>query len=133
MDGVSMRETQNPGISITTMQGMLLVTMQPDLDSDQFRDLNTLLGEKVARDRPKAVVLDFSTVQLLSHSEYERIYAMLLSLHLLGPKVAISNLSREVVLYLAESEVIHPEIRFFLSIEDAMQHFSTEGGRQHAR
>ncbi len=128
-----MRESHNSGISITKVQGILLVTMQPDLDSDQFRDLTTLLGEKVAKDRPKAVVLDFSTVQLLSHSEYERIYSMLLSLHLLGPQVAISNLCREVVLYLAESEAIHPEIRFFLGIEDAMQHFSAEGASSHGR
>jgi len=128
-----MREAQNSGISITKVQGMLLVTMQPDLDSDQFQDLNTLLGEKVAKERPKAVVLDFSTVQLLSHSEYERIYSMLLSLHLLGPHVAISNLCHEVVLYLAESESIHPEISFFLGIEDAMEHFSTERTSKHAR
>lgn len=128
-----MRESQNSGISITKVQGILLVTMQPDLDSDQFQDLTTLLGEKVAKDRPKAVVLDFSTVQLLSHSEYERIYSMLLSLHLLGPQVAISNLCREVVLYLAESEAIHPEIRFFLGIEDAMHYFSAEGASSHGR
>jgi hypothetical protein len=38
-----------------------------------------------------------------------------------------------VVLYLAESEAIHPEINFFLGIEDAMQHFSTEGASRHAR
>ncbi|MFY8148112.1 MAG: hypothetical protein ACOVNL_02705 [Prochlorococcaceae cyanobacterium] len=112
---------------------MLLVTMQPDLDADQFRDLSILLGERVIRERPNAVVLDFSTVELLSQSEVERIYSMLLSLHLLGPHVAISNLCTEIVLYLAEADAIHPEIRFFLSLEDAMRRYATAGALQHAR
>jgi anti-anti-sigma regulatory factor len=128
-----MNEARSSGISITKVNSMLLVTMQPDLDADQFRDLSILLGERVIRERPNAVVLDFSTVELLSQSEVERIYSMLLSLHLLGPHVAISNLCTEIVLYLAEADAIHPEIRFFLSLEDAMRRYATAGALQHAR
>jgi anti-anti-sigma regulatory factor len=130
---MSMNEARSSGISITKVHSMLLVTMQPDLDAIQLRDLSILLGNRVTQERPNAVVLDFSTVELLGQSEVERIYSMLLSLHLLGPHVAITNLCSEIVLYLAETDAIHPEIRFFLSIEDAMRHYTSSGAIKHAR
>ncbi|MEB3184109.1 MAG: hypothetical protein VKN15_06940 [Cyanobacteriota bacterium] len=124
-------ETKESGVAITKVHRVLLVTMQPDLDDAQLQHLNILLGERVTEEKPIAVVLDFSTVELLSLSEYERIHAMLLALRLLGAQVGISSLCSEIVIYLAEVDAASPEIRFFLSLEDAMHYFAPEGDRSH--
>lgn len=122
---------QETGVAITKVHGVLLVTMQPDLDTAQMQQLTGLLGERVTEDKPSAVVLDFSTVSLLSLSEYQRIQAMLLSLRLLGPRVAISSLCSEIVIYMAEMNANCSEIQFFLNLDDALQALAPIGGRRH--
>ena len=124
---------QQPSVAITKVYDVLLVTMQPDLDATQLQQLNTLLGKRVSQDQPIAVVLDFSTVFMLSMSEYQRIQAMLLSLRLLGPQVAITNLCSEIVIYMAEMDAKRSSIQFFLNLDDAMEAFAPANDQGHDR
>jgi len=101
-------DTHAAGIAITTVNRVLLVTMQPDLDEAQLQQLNGLLGARAMQEQPNAIVLDFSTVALLSLREFRRICSMLLALRLLGAQVAISNLCSEIVIYLAERDATYP-------------------------
>lgn len=124
-------DTQDTGIAITTVDRVLVVTMQPDLDDGQLHQLSCLLGARVTAEKPVAVVLDFSTVALLSFREFKRIHSMLLALRLLGARVAMSNLCSEIVIYLTELDVKYPEINFFQSLQNAVQHYTVDGGHRH--
>jgi anti-anti-sigma regulatory factor len=116
-------ETWDSSIAITRVQKNLIVTMQPDLDSRQFHLLSGRLGEQVEKEKTLAVILDFSTVDLLSLTEFERIRSLLLSLNLLGSEVAIASLCTTIVVYLAEADVVASEIHFFLCLDEAIKFF----------
>lgn len=121
-------EASESSIAVARVRNILLVTMQPDLNAAELHDLSQKLASMVGDANPLAVVLDFSTVELLSFAEFERIRSMLLSLHLLGPSVAIVSLSCEIVIYLAEYETTSSEIQFFLGLDEAMAHYEAQAG-----
>jgi anti-anti-sigma regulatory factor len=115
----------DPGVvhAMTEAGGVLVVTMLPDLDEDGLESLRDAALERLAGRKLKAIVLDFSGVDVLGTSELSRIRAFLGTARLLGAQTAISSLAPGIAAFLAMSDAPTDGIEFFLQLEDALRRY----------
>lgn len=107
--------------AITTTQGVLVVTMQPDMSSGQFESMRQTVLERITRNKLKALVLDFSAIDVMNLLEFNRIRKFLASVRLLGTETAIVSLSVGVVLYLADVGADTDGIDCYYGLDEALR------------
>ena len=107
--------------AITTTQGVLVVTMQPDMSSTQFDSMRQSALDRIARDKLKALVMDFSAIDVMNLFEFNRLRKFLASVRLLGTQTAIVSLSVGVVLYLADVQADTEGIDCYLGLDEALR------------
>jgi len=110
-------------VAITRTRGVLVVTMQPDLDRERFDRLRVAAMEQASRERTETVVLDFSAVDVLSLAEFDRARDFLAAMRLLGLEVAMVSLAPSVVLYLTEVQATTNGVHYFRGLDEALQRF----------
>ncbi len=110
-------------VAMTRTRGVLVVTMQPDLDQERFDRLRLAAMEGVSRERIRAVVLDFSAVEVLSLAEFKRARDMLTAMRLLGLAVAMVSLAPSVALYLTEVQADTEGVLYFRGLDEALRRF----------
>ena len=115
--------TSDATVAITRTRGVLVVTMQPDLDGERFDHLRVAAMERARRERVETVVLDFSAVDVLSLVEFERARHFLTAMRLLGHEVAMISLEPSVVLYLTEVQADTRGVHYFRGLDEALQRF----------
>jgi anti-anti-sigma regulatory factor len=106
--------------AITTTRGVLVVTMQPDMSSGQFESMRQAALDRITRDSLKALVLDFSAIDVMNLVEFNRVRKFLASVKLLGRETAIVSLSVGVVLYLADVEADTDGIDCYFGLDEAL-------------
>jgi len=107
--------------AITTTQGVLVVTMQPDMSSGQFESMRQTVLGRITRNSLKALVLDFSATDVMNLVEFNRVRKFLASVRLLGAETAIVSLSVGVVLYLADVEADTDGIDCYFGLDEAIR------------
>ena len=107
--------------AITTTQGVLVVTMQPDMSSTQFESMRQSALDRIARDKLKALVMDFSAIDVMNLFEFNRLRKFLASVRLLGTQTAIVSLSVGVVLYLADVQADTEGVDCYLGLDEALR------------
>ncbi|MBF0336708.1 MAG: hypothetical protein HQL05_02655 [Nitrospirae bacterium] len=110
-------------VAITKTKGVIVVTMQPDLDEEGFDTMCKVVLELTAKTKIKAVVLDFSAVDVLNLLEFQSVKAFLASVRLLGAKTAIVSLKAGSVVYLTEVQAETEGINYFFDLDEALQRF----------
>ena len=115
--------TSDAAVAITRTRGVLVVTMQPDLDGERFDRLRVAAMERASRERVETVVLDFSAVDVLSLVEFERARHFLTAMRLLGHEVAMVSLAPSVVLYLTEVQADTSGVHYFRGLDEALRRF----------
>ena len=115
--------SSDAAMAITRTRGVLVVTMQPDLDRKRFDRLRVAAMERASRERIETVVLDFSAVDVLSLTEFERARHFLTAMRLLGHEVAMVSLAPSVVLYLTEVQADTDGVHYFRGLDEALQRF----------
>ncbi len=115
--------SRDTAVAMTRTRGVLVVTMQPDLDRERFEHLRLAAMAEAGRERLAAVVLDFSAVDVLSLAEFERARDLLAALRLLGLEVAMVSLAPSVVLYLAEVQADPGKGLYFRGLDEALRRF----------
>ncbi len=115
--------TSDAAVAITRTRGVLVVTMQPDLDGERFDRLRVAAMERASRERVETVVLDFSAVDVLSLMEFERARHFLTAMRLLGHEVAMVSLAPSVVLYLTEVQADTSGVHYFRGLDEALRRF----------
>lgn len=118
--------TSDATVAITRTRGVLVVTMQPDLDGERFDHLRVAAMERARRERVETVVLDFSAVDVLSLVEFERARHFLTAMRLLGHEVAMVSLAPSVVLYLTEVQADTRGVHYFRGLDEALQRFGQD-------
>ncbi|MEG3639202.1 STAS domain-containing protein [Magnetococcus sp. PR-3] len=113
----------NAMIAVTKVQDILVVTMQADLDSNHFEAMCHDILEQMRHQKVEAVVVDFSAVDVMSLSEFDRLRRFFDTVHLLKAQPAIVSLSAGVVLYLVEAGAHTEGIHFFFGLDEALQKF----------
>jgi anti-anti-sigma regulatory factor len=111
--------------AITTTQGVLVVTMQPDTSSGQFESMRQTVLDRITRNKLKALVLDFSAIDVMNLIEFNRIRKFLASVRLLGTETAIVSLSVGVVLYLADIGADTDGIEYYFGLDEALRKHGT--------
>jgi rsbT antagonist protein RsbS len=109
--------------AMTEAGGVLVVTMPPDLDKDDLESLRDAALERLAGRKLKAIVLDFSGVDVLGTTDLDRIHAFLGTARLLGSRTAISSLAPGIAAFLATTDARTDGIDFFLGLEDALRRY----------
>ena len=115
-------------IAITATQGVLVVTMQADMGSRQLESMRQAVLDRITSGKFNALVLDFSAIDVMDLTEYNRIRKLLASVRLLGAQTAIVSLAVGVVLYLTDVQADTDGIECYLGLDDALQIYGT-GGR----
>ena len=115
--------SSDAAMAITRTRGVLVVTMQPDLDRKRFDRLRVAAMERASRERIETVVLDFSAVDVLSLAEFERARHFLTAMRLLGYEVAMVSLAPSVVLYLTEVQADTSGVHYFRGLDEALRRF----------
>ncbi|MBF0320306.1 MAG: hypothetical protein HQL01_10950 [Nitrospirae bacterium] len=77
--------------------------------------------ELISKTNIKAVILDFSAVDVINLSEFNRARTFLDSARLLGTDTAIVSLSAGIVVYLTEVQAETGRINYFLGLDEALQ------------
>ncbi|MEO5360574.1 MAG: hypothetical protein H7843_09005 [Nitrospirota bacterium] len=113
----------NSKIAITKTQGVIVVTMHPDLDTDDFNTMCEAVLTQIVKSDIKAVILDFSAVDVLNLTEFNRARAFLNSVYLLGAETAIVSLSAGIVVYLTEVQAETQGTNYFFGLDEALQRF----------
>jgi anti-anti-sigma regulatory factor len=109
--------------AMTEAGSVLVVTMLPDLDEDGLESLRDAALERLAGRKLKAIVLDFSGVDVLGTSDFSRIRAFLGTARLLGQQTAVSSLAPGIAAFLAMTDAPTAGIDFFLCLEDALRRY----------
>lgn len=118
--------TSDAAVAITRTRGVLVVTMQPDLDGERFDRLRVAAMERASRERVETVVLDFSAVDVLSLVEFERARHFLTAMRLLGHEVAMVSLAPSVAIYLTEVQADTRGVHYFRGLDEALQRFGLD-------
>lgn len=118
------REDDTASIALTPIRGVLVATLPPDLEATRFDHLRQRVLQAVAGNTVRALVLDFSAVDLLGLTEFERARALLRAARLLGTAGAMVSLSPALVLYLTEVQADTAGVTFFFGLDEALEHFT---------
>jgi rsbT antagonist protein RsbS len=113
-------------VAITATQGVLVVTMQADLSAAQFASISQAILTRITGSKFKALVLDFSAIDVMNLLEFTRIRKLLASVRLLGTATAIVSLSVGVVLYLADAQADTDGIDCYIGLDEALQVHGTD-------
>jgi anti-anti-sigma regulatory factor len=111
--------------AITATQGVLVVTIQPDMGSAQFESMRQAILDRITGSKFKALVLDFSAVDVMNLLEFNRFRKLLASVRLLGTDTVIVSLSVGVVLYLADVQADTEGIDCYLGLDEALRKHGT--------
>jgi rsbT antagonist protein RsbS len=112
-------------VAVTATQGVLVVTMQPDMGAAQFASMRQAVLERITGSKFKALVLDFSAIDVMNLLEFNRVRSLLGSVRLLGTETAIVSLSVGVVLYLADVQADTDGIDCYLGLDEALRKHGT--------
>lgn len=110
-------------VAVTRTRGAVIVTMQPDLEPAMFDQLQESVLQQLHGHRHRAVVLDFSAVDMLSLCEFERCRKLLSAAGLLHAARIVVSLRPDIVMYLTEMQAQTQGIDFFFSLEEALQRY----------
>ena len=112
--------------AITITGGIVVVTMRPDMDREQFDSMRRSVLDRIASTKSRVLVLDFSGIDVMNLLEFNRIRKLLVAVRLLGAETAIVSLAAGIVLYLTEVQADTAGISYFLGLDEAIQQY---GGR----
>ena len=107
-------------IAMTATRGVLVVTMQRDMDTAQFESMRQAVLNRITGSSLKALVLDFSAIDVMNLLEFNRIRKLLASVRLLGLETAIVSLSVGVVLYLSDVQADTDGIECYRGLDEAL-------------
>lgn len=113
--------------AMTEAGGVLVVTVPPDLDHDGLESLRDAALAQLAQRNLRAIVLDFSGVDVLGTADLLRVRAFMSTARLLGAQTAITSLAPGIAAFLATIDACTDGIDFFLSLNDALRRY---GGRR---
>lgn len=109
--------------AITSTNGVIVVTMQADMDAASFESMQKAVLARVARTTTTALVLDFSAVDVMNLTEFNRTRRFLSAVRLLGVEAAVVSLSAGIVLYLAEVQAETDGISYYNGLDEALQRY----------
>ncbi len=109
--------------TMTEVGSAIIVTMRPDMTTEEFNALSEALLERVEQHHALAVVLDFSAVDLLDKTDLQRVLAMLRASKMLGASSAICSLARSIVCFMVDQDANLKGIQFFHGLHDALKVF----------
>lgn len=114
-------------VSMTEVQGCLVVAMQADLRDESFDALHQAVTERLVDKRLPATVLDFSAVQVLDLHEFSRIQALARVIGLLGVQVVFVSLNPGIASFLAQAGADIAGQQFCMHMEDAFALLASRG------
>ena len=109
--------------AITMTGGVVVVTMRPDMDGDQFDSMRRAVLDRIASTKSRVLVLDFSAIDVMNLLEFNRIRKLLVAVRLLGAEAAIVSMAPGIVLYLTEVQAETGGISYFLGLDEAIQQY----------
>lgn len=116
-------------VSMTEVQGCLVVAMQADMQDESFDALHQTVTERLVDKRLPAAVLDFSAVPVLDLHEFARIRALAQVMELLGAQVVFVALNPGIASFLAQAGADIGGQRFCMHMEDAFVLLASQGKR----
>lgn len=116
-------------VSMTEVQGCLVVALQADMQDDSFDALHQAVTERLVDKRLPAAVLDFSAVAVLDLHEFARIRALARVMGLLGAQVAFVALNPGIASFLAQAGADIEGQRFCMHMEDAFALLAAQPSR----
>jgi len=114
-------------VSMTEVQGCLVVAMQADLRDESFDALHQAVTERLVDKRLPAAVLDFSAVPVLDLHEFSRIQALARVMGFLGAQVVFVALNPGIASFLAQAGANIGDQQFCMHMEDAFAQLASQG------
>ena len=106
-------------VSMTEVQGCLVVTMPGDASEEAFAQLFDAVSQRLVARRAPAVVLDFSGVRILDLHEFARVRTLAHVAGFLGARVVLVALNPGIAAFLAQAGAEMGDMHFCLQMEDA--------------
>jgi len=103
-----------------------VVTMRPDMDGEQFDSMRRSVLERIACTKSRALVLDFSGIDVMNLLEFNRIRKLLFAARLLGAETAMVSLAPGIVLYLTEVAAETGDFSYFFGLDEALRQYGDQ-------
>jgi hypothetical protein len=98
----------------------LLYAIPSDLNEDEFSEFTSFLLHEINLKTPDCLMLDYSSFQVMDHTEFIRCYDLVKQVEFMGTKVMNHGLSAGVVGTLVDLSVNFEGMSFFGSLESAI-------------
>lgn len=116
-------------VSMTEVQGCLVVAMKADMQDEDFDALHDAVTELLVDKRLPAALLDFSAVPVLDLHEFARIQMLARVMGLLGAQVVHVSLNPGIASFLAQAGANIDGQHFCMHIEDAFALLASQATR----
>ncbi len=108
-------------IPIIRLRNCLLVSIQVNLHDQLLQDLATDLGQRIATQRPRAVILDLSSVGLIDSFMTRIINNISNMSRLMGARTVIAGIQPEVAITLVQMGIAFQGIETVLGLDHALE------------
>ncbi len=106
--------------SIFSLEDILLVSIQEEIDDSSIERLLQRLGKQVSKTKAKAVIIDMHEVEAMDTFLAEHIERLVSFLHMLRSRVVVAGIQVPVALTLTDFNIQLKNVEFALDMEQAL-------------
>ncbi|HEB51322.1 MAG TPA: anti-anti-sigma factor [Desulfobulbus sp.] len=116
--------------SLFSLGGVLLVSVEEDIDDDGLRDLVARVSFRVSRETIAGVIVDLHHFEVMDSHFAGQLQALARVLRLLQARMVVVGLCVPVVMTLLDFGISLPEMEFALDVEQALVRLQEAGPDQ---
>ncbi len=113
--------------SLFSLGGVLLVSVEEDIDDAGIRELLARVSSRVSREAISGVIVDLHHFEVLDSHLARQLQALARVLHLLQARMVVVGLCVPVVMTLLDFGITLPEMEFALDVEQALVRLHESG------
>ncbi|MDD3553460.1 MAG: STAS domain-containing protein [Deltaproteobacteria bacterium] len=106
--------------STFSLEDILLVSIQEEIDDSSIEHLLHHLGKQVSKNKTRAVIIDMHDVEVMDTFLAEHIEELVSFLHMLRSRVVVAGIQVPVALTLTDFNIRLKNVEFALDVEQAL-------------
>ena len=114
--------------SVFSLGGVLLVSIEEEIDDSSVRVLLDMVSETVSRQELYGVIVDLQSLEVVDSFLADHLQQLARTLKLQNAALVIAGLSVPVVMTLLDFDIKLPDLAFALDVEQALFSLQEQGG-----
>lgn len=115
--------------SVFSLGGVLLVSIEEEIDDSSVRVLLNLVSETVSRQELYGVIVDLQSLEVIDSFLADHLHQLARTLKLQNAEMVIAGLAAPVVITLLDFGIKLPDLAFALDVEQALLRLQERRGR----